>query len=171
MPPLPGTDDSSLEAVRFSVLTNALLLVVFLGTFEIFLRREGTRQLLAPKLPSPERIGFLCSRFPSFLSGGFVAWARKVWEQRHQPVDLEPDATILIRFCQLGLKFSLLGTAFSCVLLPMQLGTPSWSHMSTPFHLIPPHREQLGVTPRSQFPGTILLTGAFPVFMRATGIL
>ena len=57
------------------------------GAFEIFLRREGTRQLLAPKLPPPERIGFICSRFPRFLSGGFTAWARKVWEQRHQPVD------------------------------------------------------------------------------------
>ena len=38
--------------------------------------------------------------------------------------DLEPDATILIRFCQLGLKFSLLGTALSCVLLPMYATGP-----------------------------------------------
>lgn len=123
MPPTRA-DDSSLEAVKFSILTNALLLLVFLGALELFLRREGTRQLLAPKLPPRERIGFLCSRFPGFLSGGFTAWARRVWQQRHQPLDLDPDATILIRFCQLGLKFSLLGTALSCVLLPMYATGP-----------------------------------------------
>ena len=32
MPP-PRADDSSLEAVKFSILTNALLLLVFLGAF------------------------------------------------------------------------------------------------------------------------------------------
>ncbi|CAJ1365089.1 unnamed protein product [Effrenium voratum] len=124
MPSVPGAEDNSADTVRFSLLTNGLLLVGFVLAYELLLRRRDARGQLAPKLPAPERVGVLCSRFPSLLSGGFCAWAASAWQSRHQPLDLEPDALILVRFCQLGLKFSLLGTALSLILLPMYATGP-----------------------------------------------
>ena len=91
---------------------------------QALLRRPGTRQQLAPKLPAPERVGVLFSRFPRFCSGGFIAWAVQVWQRRRERSDLQPDAQILVRFCELGLKFSLLGTVLSLVLLPMYATGP-----------------------------------------------
>ena len=91
---------------------------------EVLLSRPGTRQQLAPRLPAPERVGFIFSRFPRFCSGGFIAWAINVWRRRRERADLQPDAQILVRFCELGLKFSLLGTALSLILLPMYATGP-----------------------------------------------
>ena len=91
---------------------------------KVLLHRPGTRQQLAPRLPTPERVGILFSRFPGFCAGGFIAWAVQVWRRRRERSDLAPDAQILVRFCELGLKFSLLGTAVSLILLPMYATGP-----------------------------------------------
>lgn len=56
-------------------------------------------------------------------SHGFIAWVVKCcrnWEDLGPDRDkLNPDDQILIRFCELGLKFSLLGTALSVILIPV----------------------------------------------------
>ena len=114
---VPGVEDNSLEAVEFAVVFNTSILLIFFIIFEILLRRPTLRQQLAPRLAAGERIGALISRFPHVLPGGFLAWSANL--RRRDRLELHLDAQVLVRFCQLGLKFSLLGTVLSVILIPM----------------------------------------------------
>ena len=56
-----------------------------------------------------------------------MAWSLRIWHSRGDSDPLNQlglDAQILIRFCQLGLKFSLFGSGLSFILLPLYATGP-----------------------------------------------
>lgn len=105
--------DQSWSSVTLSLAISGVQLLAALSIFEgLLLWRPGFR-FLAPRLAQrrgPE------AGVPWKAPFG---WVQAVWHERGRHGSLEPDGLVLVRFCELGLKFCLCGTALDTLLLPM----------------------------------------------------
>jgi len=100
--------DDSLAAVTSSAGINLVLFCVSSIAFDFLVRWSKARSYLLPHFSSED-----------VLPGYPFGWLRQAWQARHQPKRLTPDAAVVIRFCELGLKFSICGSILDIVLLPM----------------------------------------------------
>merc|ERR1740116_414536 len=98
--------DDSLAAVTSSAGINLVLFCVSSIAFDFLVRWSKARSYLLPHFSSED-----------VLPGYPFGWLRQAWQARHQPKRLTPDAAVVIRFCELGLKFSICGSILDIVLL------------------------------------------------------
>eukprot|EP00928_Gymnodinium_smaydae_P027161 TRINITY_DN21089_c0_g1_i1.p1 TRINITY_DN21089_c0_g1~~TRINITY_DN21089_c0_g1_i1.p1 ORF type:complete len:766 (+),score=143.82 TRINITY_DN21089_c0_g1_i1:59-2356(+) len=104
--------DNSDATVSFAFVLNAVLLLASFLAFDVLLSQRWTHVALAPRLDLGDQTS------ESFLRRWF-GWARLAWRRRAELDRTDLDGAVLVRFCVLGFKFSVVGTLVSCVLLPM----------------------------------------------------
>lgn len=113
MAPDPSVPDTSWSSVKLSIAVSLIQLAVALGAVEALLLWRPGYRFLAPRLV--QRRGSEAGvPWPPPLG-----WLKAAWHDRRSPGSLEPDGTVLVRFCELGFKFCLFGTMLDVVLLPM----------------------------------------------------
>jgi len=107
---------------------NTLLLIGQLAVYGVLLLHPRISRALAPLLHERDR--------PSWrdlmLGSG---WASKAWRRRRRLYTENLDATVMVRFCILGVKFSAAGTVTACVLIPIYATGEGKSEGFNNFHL------------------------------------
>jgi len=105
-----GDIENSLHSFSMAVVINGLMLVTQLFTYGVLVWHKRTSAISAPKLLHAERP----SRYHALWG-----WAVKAWHRRRRLYKEDLDATVVLRVCVLGIKFSAAGSVLSSILIPI----------------------------------------------------